>query len=122
MGTAISVASLVALPASTLVGGLVDRYGAKQVLLAGNALQALGYAAAQVTQSLLGVVVWTVVVTVGRTAFKSYGTLVAAIAAPGGARRGSSSWGRCATWARWAGSRASPSASGRRRRSTPSWP
>ncbi|MGD9959659.1 MFS transporter [Nocardioides sp.] len=84
VGAAISLASVLALPIGPIVGGVVDRVGAKQVLLAGNALQALGYAAYLVTDSFLGVVVWTVVVTVGRTAFwGSYGTIVAAISVPG---------------------------------------
>lgn len=84
VGTAISVASLLSLPVGPMMGGLVDRYGAKRVLLAGNALQAIGYAAYLVTESLLAVTLWTVVVTIGRTAFwGSYGTIVAAIAAPG---------------------------------------
>src|SRR6476661_8449954 len=70
VGAAISLASAVALPAGPL--------------LAGNALQFLGYAAYLVTDSFLGVTLWTVVVTVGRTAFwGSYGNIVAAISAPG---------------------------------------
>ena len=84
VGAAISIASAVALPAGPVLGGIVDRYGAKNVLLAGNALQFLGYAAYLVTDSFLGVTLWTVVVTVGRTAFwGSYGNIVAAISAPG---------------------------------------
>ena len=84
VGAAISLASAVALPAGPLLGGVVDRYGAKNVLLVGNALQFLGYAAYLVTDSFLAVTLWTVVVTVGRTAFwGSYGNIVAAISAPG---------------------------------------
>ena len=37
VGAAISLASLIALPAGPLIGSVVDRIGAKQVLLAGNA-------------------------------------------------------------------------------------
>jgi MFS family permease len=84
VGAAISLASLVALPAGPLLGGVVDRYGAKHVLLAGNALQAVGFAAYLVTDSFAALTAWTVVVTVGRTAFwGSYGNIVAAIAVPG---------------------------------------
>ena len=84
VGGAISLASAVALPAGPLLGGVVDRYGAKHVLLAGNALQALGYAAYLLTDSFVALTLWTVVVTVGRTAFwGSYGNIVAAIAVPG---------------------------------------
>ena len=37
VGAAISLASLIALPTGPLIGSVVDRIGAKQVLLAGNA-------------------------------------------------------------------------------------
>jgi MFS family permease len=84
VGAAISIASAVALPVGPVIGGLVDRLGAKRVLLAGNLLQAVGYAAYLVTQSFAAVLVWTIVVTVGRTAFwGSYGNIVAAISLPG---------------------------------------
>ncbi len=84
VGAAISLASAVALPAGPLIGGVVDRFGAKHVLLAGNALQAVGYAAYLVTDSFVALTLWTVVVTVGRTAFwGSYGNIVAAISVPG---------------------------------------
>src|SRR6478672_241345 len=84
VGAALSIAAAVALPSGPVLGGIVDRYGAKNVLLAGNALQFVGYAAYLVTDSFLGVTLWTVVVTVGRTAFwGSYGNIVAAISAPG---------------------------------------
>jgi MFS family permease len=42
VGAAISIASALSLPAGPVIGAVVDRLGAKQVLLAGNALQALG--------------------------------------------------------------------------------
>ena len=73
-----------ALPAGPLLGGVVDRYGAKHVLLAGNLLQCFGFAAYLVTDSFVALTLWTVVVTVGRTAFwGSYGNIVAAISVPG---------------------------------------
>jgi len=54
------------------------------VLLAGNALQALGYVAYLFTDSFVALTLWTVVVTIGRTAFwGSYGNIVAAISVPG---------------------------------------
>jgi MFS family permease len=84
VGAAISLASAVALPAGPLLGGIVDRYGAKQVLLAGNLLQGVGFLAYLVTDSFVGLTLWTVVVTIGRTAFwGSYGNIVAAISVPG---------------------------------------
>ena len=84
VGAALSLASFVSLPAGPVIGSLVDRLGAKGVLLAGNALQALGFAAYLLVDSFAGVVLWTVVVTLGRTAFwGSYGNIVAEISAPG---------------------------------------
>ncbi|MGZ6753223.1 MAG: MFS transporter [Nocardioides sp.] len=84
VGSAISLAALVSLPAGPLLGGLVDRSGAKRVLLAGNVLQGVGYAAYLVTGSFWAVTLWTVVITLGRTAFwGSYGAIVAAISVPG---------------------------------------
>jgi MFS family permease len=84
VGAAISLASAVALPAGPLLGGIVDRYGAKHVLLAGNVLQGAGFAAYLLTDSFAAVTAWTVVVTLGRTAFwGSYGNIVAAISVPG---------------------------------------
>lgn len=84
VGLAISLASLIGLPAGPWIGSLVDRVGAKRILLAGNALQAVGFAAYLVVESFPAVLVWTIVVTVGRTAFwGAYGNIVAAISAPG---------------------------------------
>lgn len=84
VGAVISIASALALPVGPLLGGLVDTYGAKQMLLIGNALQAAGFAAYLLTDSFLGLTVWTVVVSVGRTAFwGSFGNIVAAISVPG---------------------------------------
>jgi len=84
VGAVISLASLVSLPAGPLLGALVDTYGAKRLLLSGNALQALGFSAYLFTESFASVLFWTVVVTIGRTAFwGSYGNIVAAISVPG---------------------------------------
>ncbi len=84
VGAAISLASLVSLPTGPLIGSVVDRIGAKQVLLAGNLLQGAGFVAYLVSDSFVAVTAWTVVVTVGRTAFwGSYGNIVAAISVPG---------------------------------------
>jgi MFS family permease len=84
IGAAISIASAASIPAGPLLGGVVDRFGAKQVLLVGNALQGLGFFAYLVTDSFAGLVLWTVVVAVGRTAFwGSYGNIVAIISRPG---------------------------------------
>lgn len=84
VGLAISLASLVALPAGPWIGSLVDRVGAKRILLVGNALQTAGFIAYLVAESFAAVLIWTIVVTVGRTAFwGSYGNIVATISQPG---------------------------------------
>lgn len=84
VGGAISLASLIALPAGPLIGSVVDRIGAKRVLLAGNLLQGVGFLAYLISDSFLAVTAWTVVVTIGRTAFwGSYGNIVVAISQPG---------------------------------------
>lgn len=84
VGAAISLASLLVLPLGPVIGSVVDRIGAKQVLLAGNLLQGAGMLAYLVSDSFAAVTAWTMVVTVGRTAFYgSYGNIVAAISAPG---------------------------------------
>lgn len=84
IGAAISVASALAIPAGPLLGGVVDRIGAKSVLLAGNLVQGVGFLAYLVTDSFVGLTLWTVLVAVGRTAFwGSYGNIVAAISQPG---------------------------------------
>jgi len=84
VGAAISLASAIAIPAGPLLGGVVDRYGAKTVLLAGNLAQFVGFLAYVFTDSFVGLTLWTIVVAVGRTAFwGSYGNIVAAISQPG---------------------------------------
>ncbi len=84
VGAAISLANLVTLPTGPVIGSIVDRIGAKQVLLAGNLLQGVGFVAYLVSDSFAAVTAWTVLVTLGRTAFwGSYGNIVAAISVPG---------------------------------------
>ncbi len=84
VGLAVSVGSAASLPAGLMIGGAVDRWGARSVLLTGNALQALGFMAYLWTQSMVAVTLWTMVIAVGRSAFwGSYGAIVAAISSPG---------------------------------------
>ena len=84
VGTAMSVASLLTLPLTLLVGGVVDRYGAKRVLQLGNVLQAVGFAAYPFAHSLPVVVLVVAVAAAGRTAFwGSYAPMVAAISEQG---------------------------------------
>jgi MFS family permease len=84
IGGAMSAAALISLPLSPVLGTIVDRFGARQVILWANLLQGAGFVAYLFTQSFLGVLLWTVVVSVGRAAFfGSYGNIVTAISAPG---------------------------------------
>lgn len=84
VGAALALAWAVSLPAGPVIGTVVDRIGAKRVLLSGNALQALGFVAYLRVESFAAVTAWTVVIVVGRTAFwGSYGNIVTAISLPG---------------------------------------
>lgn len=84
VGEAMSIASLLTLPLTLLVGGVVDRYGAKRVLQLGNVLQAVGFAAYPFADDLPLVVLVVAVAAAGRTAFwGSYAPMVAAISEPG---------------------------------------
>src|SRR6476619_1295518 len=67
VGAAISLANLVTLPTGPVIGSIVDRIGAKRVLLAGNLLQGVGFVAYLVSDSFAAVTAWTVLVTLGRT-------------------------------------------------------
>ena len=84
IGAAISVASLIALPVTPMLGSIVDRWGARAVILWGNLLQGAGFVAYLFTDAFWSVLVWTVVVSLGRGAFfASFGNIVTAISAPG---------------------------------------
>lgn len=84
VGLALSVAAAVALPVVLLVGHLVDRFGAKRILLAANAIQAVGYLAYLTVDGYLGVQLVTTLVATGQAAFwASYSPMVAAITRPG---------------------------------------
>ena len=84
IGAAISIASAVSIPAGPVVGGIVDRVGAQRVLQGANVLQGLGFAAYLVVDSFTGVLLATILVSVGRTSFwGSFGATVAVISRPG---------------------------------------
>jgi DNA ligase (NAD+) len=67
VGAAISIASAVSIPAGPIVGGIVDRVGAQRVLQVANLMQAAGFAAYLVVDSFTGVLLATILVSVGRT-------------------------------------------------------
>ncbi len=84
VGLGLSLAALVRLPLGPALGALVDRLGPGRVLVLGNVLQALGFAAYLLVDSLTALVVTTVVVQAGNTAFwSSYPSLVTEVSAPG---------------------------------------
>jgi len=83
IGLALSVASALRLPFAPALGGLVDRIGAKQVLLAANLIQAVGYVGFVFAESFLMVLIVSAVSQVGQTAFwGSFSPVVAAISEP----------------------------------------
>ncbi len=84
VGAALTTAGLLALPAGPLVGGLVDRYGAKPVLQAANLAQALGFAGYLVVGQTWQIAVCAWLNSAGRAVFFGcYGVTVTALAAPG---------------------------------------
>jgi MFS family permease len=84
VGLALSLASAVQLPLGPLVGSLVDRVGAKRVLLAANLLQVLGFTGYVFADSFTTVLIASAVVRLGQTGFwGSYSPVVATIAPAG---------------------------------------
>lgn len=84
VGLALSIASALSMPFSLAVGQLVDRFGAKAVLQAGNLMQAVAFAAYPVAKSLPVVAAVVGVAALGRTAFwGAYAPMVTAISGPG---------------------------------------
>ena len=84
IGAAISIASAASIPAGPVVGGIVDRIGAQRVLQVANVMQALGFLAYLFVDSFTGVLLATILVSIGRTSFwGSFGATVAVISRPG---------------------------------------
>ncbi|MFE7169758.1 MFS transporter [Streptomyces sp. NPDC057616] len=84
VGAALTTAGLLALPAGPLVGGLVDRYGAKPVLQAANLAQALGFAGYLAAGQTWQIALCAWLNSAGRAVFFGcYGVTVTALAAPG---------------------------------------
>lgn len=84
VGAALTTAGLLALPAGPLVGGLVDRYGAKPVLQAASLAQALGFAGYLVVDQTWQIAVCAWLNSASRAvSFSCYGATVTALAAPG---------------------------------------
>ncbi|MBM7776044.1 MFS family permease [Actinokineospora baliensis] len=78
VGFALTVAQLLAIPAPTLFGPLVDRFGPRAVAAAGNLVAGGGFAAYLVAEEFWHVAVLGLIVQVGVSAYwTSYGALVA---------------------------------------------
>lgn len=85
VGLALTVASLLSIPFAPPIGSLVDRFGAKPVLLAANVLQAVGFAGYTLAGTFSGVLVCAWIVGLGRACFLgSYGVTVTALSEVGG--------------------------------------
>ena len=83
-GWALSVSAALTLPSVLVIGTLVDRFGGRRMMLAGNLLQAVGMAAYLFADAFWPVALWTVLVNIGRQAFwGSFGNVVTAITRPG---------------------------------------
>lgn len=84
VGVALSLAALVAIPVTLVVGGLVDRLGAKRTLLGANATSALGYSLYGTVDSFAGILAVVTLTAIGMSGFwASFGPLVAAISREG---------------------------------------
>ncbi|MFJ8828001.1 MFS transporter [Streptomyces sp. NPDC102467] len=84
VGAALTTGGLLALPAGPLVGGLVDRYGAKPVLQAANLAQALGFAGYLIAGQAWQIALCAWLNSAGRAVFFGcYGVTVTALAEPG---------------------------------------
>lgn len=83
-GSALSLSAVLTMPAAFVIGTLVDRFGPRRMMLAGNLVQAVGMMAYLWADSLLAVALWTALLNLGRQAFwGSFGNVVTAISAPG---------------------------------------
>jgi MFS family permease len=84
IGSAMSLSALVTMPGAFVIGSLVDRFGPRRMMLAGNLIQAVGMLAYLWADSLVAVALWTVLLNIGRQSFwGSFGNVVTAISAPG---------------------------------------
>ena len=85
IGLALTVASLLSIPFAPPIGSLVDRFGAKPVLLAANVLQAVGFAGYILAHTFSGVLLCAWIVALGRICFLGgYGVTVTALSEAGG--------------------------------------
>ena len=84
IGSALSLSALLTMPGAFVIGSLVDRFGPRRMMLAGNLVQAVGMLAYLWADSLAAVALWTTLLNIGRQAFwGSFGNVVTVISAPG---------------------------------------
>jgi len=83
IGLALSIATMITVPMVPVTGTLVDRFGAKRVVLTSQILQGTGFLGYLLVQNAAMLVGMALLVAVGQSLFWSaYFTLVAVIAAP----------------------------------------
>ncbi|HPF79993.1 MFS transporter [Nostocoides australiense] len=83
VGLAMSIAAALAVPFVLAVGGLVDRHGAKTIILAGNVLQAVAFVGYLWAQDFWTIVAVQALASLGQSAFwGAYSPLVAASTPP----------------------------------------
>ncbi len=84
IGVALTIATVATLPVTPLIGALVDRYGARRLVIASQLLQALGFVGYLLVHSIPVLLVTALLVTAGSRAFYAAGTaLIAQVAGPG---------------------------------------
>ncbi|MFN8097558.1 MAG: MFS transporter [Dermatophilaceae bacterium] len=84
IGLALGIAGAVAIPFILVSGALVDRFGARTLLLTSNLVQAAGYAGYVFARELWAIVAVSALAAVGQSAFwSSYSPMVAAATEPG---------------------------------------
>lgn len=84
VGLAMTIGSLAAVPLVPLVGQVVDGFGAKRIIQAGNLVEALAFALYPFAHHLAAVIGVVVLSSVGRSLFYgAYGPFVTAITRPG---------------------------------------
>jgi MFS family permease len=84
IGSALSLSAVLTMPGAFVIGSLVDRFGPRKMMLAGNLVQAVGMMAYLWADSLVAVALWTALLNIGRQSFwGSFGNVVTAISAPG---------------------------------------
>jgi MFS family permease len=86
VGTALTVAQVLALPTAMVVGPLLDRVGARAVAAMGNGISALGFTGVLFVQTGWQIVLVTLVTQIGGTMYWTSSSALVVLAAKDGAR------------------------------------